>query len=434
MKSIIKKIIIKILELESRMVLMIYRPKIIAITGTVGKTTTKDFVYEALKNSINIRKNQKSLNSEIGVPLTILNLETGWNSLIKWLKIIIVGFSRIFYNPNFPDWLVLEVGIDRPRDMQKITRWLKPDIAIITAFGKVPVHVEYFDSVEAVIKEKSILAENIKKGGSLILNADDDAVLKLKGQYDVKTYTYSIENNSDIKASNYEISYKRNGNDERLAGVSFKVNQGGNVIPVNIDNALGKAVVYSILPSFVIAQILEIPVIEMSDSLQNISTTAGRMKILKGLNNSLIIDDSYNASPTAMENALNLFGEIRVRGLKIAVLGDMKELGKYSKSEHQKIANLVLQNEIDVLITVGELGKIISDQAIILKMDNNSIFNFTNSIDAISKVKEFAKIGNIILVKGSQGIRMEKIVKEIVDESVDIKKELIRQESDWKNR
>jgi len=126
MKEIFKKIIIFILILESKLVLLKFKPKIITVTGSVGKTSTKDAIYTALENNLKVRKNQKSFNSEIGTPLTILGLENAWSNPLLWVKNFFLGLFVIF-KKDYPDWLILEVGSDHPGDVRKVGKWLKPD-------------------------------------------------------------------------------------------------------------------------------------------------------------------------------------------------------------------------------------------------------------------------------------------------------------------
>ena len=150
MKNGIKQIIVAIITWEARAVLWRYRPKIVAITGSVGKTSAKDATHSVFSGERFARKSQKSLNSEIGVPLTILGCESGWNSAFKWLKNILHGLSVMFLPNHYPKWLILEVGADRPGDIKTLTKWVRPDIAVITGIPDIPSHVEFFDSVEQV--------------------------------------------------------------------------------------------------------------------------------------------------------------------------------------------------------------------------------------------------------------------------------------------
>src|SRR3989344_8120119 len=145
MKTTFKKIITYILKTESRLVLWKYKPKVVAITGSVGKTSTKDAVYAVLSKIAHIRKSEKSFNSEIGLPLTILGCPNGWNNPVIWLANVFKGLWLFLWPHKYPEWLVLEVGVGKQGDMRKTASWLKTDAVIITAIGETPVHIEFFD-------------------------------------------------------------------------------------------------------------------------------------------------------------------------------------------------------------------------------------------------------------------------------------------------
>ena len=166
MRGVFKSIIVWILQAEAKAVLRKYTPKVVAITGSVGKTSTKDAVYAVLSKKYHVRKSEKSFNSEVGVPLTILGLGNAWGNPLHWLQNIIDGLSLIVTTRPYPEWLVLEVGADRPGDIRSLASWIKVDVAIITRLPEVPVHVEFFDSVEAVIEEKASLMDAVRPGGS----------------------------------------------------------------------------------------------------------------------------------------------------------------------------------------------------------------------------------------------------------------------------
>jgi UDP-N-acetylmuramoyl-tripeptide--D-alanyl-D-alanine ligase len=432
-KEIIKQIVIFIITIEARLVLLRYRPRIVAISGTVGKTSTKDLVFQALNSSLNVRRTNKSLNSEIGIPLTILGHESGWGNPIEWLKIIASGLRQIIYTKNYPDWLVVETGIDRPGDMDKSAKFLKPEIAIVTAFGKVPAHVEYFDSPEDVMKEEGKLINYVREGGSVFLNADDPDVLKLKSKSKVKVYTYGIENEeADILASNSSINYEGG----LPTGISFKINNEGNVIPIIIPKVLGEQYIYPTLAAIMVGKVLGISPAVSAAVINKFKPAPGRMNIIPAQNNSLVIDDTYNASPLAMHKALETLEKIDCEGNKIAILGDMLEIGRFSHSEHLKVGEAVAKSDIDYLITVGLRSEDIATGANESGMAKKRIFIFKESAEAIETVKELMteKEGSVILAKGSQGIRVEKIVREIIENPADSAKLLVRQEKEWLNR
>ncbi|HMO78771.1 MAG TPA: UDP-N-acetylmuramoyl-tripeptide--D-alanyl-D-alanine ligase [Candidatus Paceibacterota bacterium] len=430
MKTIIKKIIFFILKIEARLVLFRYKPKIIAISGTVGKTTTKDAIFDALSGNLHVRKNQKSMNSDIGVPLTILGLETGWNDPVHWLKNIFIGFIQIFYHPNYPKWLILEVGIDRPNDMKKTASWLKPDVAVLTAFGEIPVHVEFFEDPDDVTREEADLVNYLKKDGIVILNADDEKAFKIKSHLKNKVYTFGKGPNADIVGSNYAVLYKENF----PIGASFKINYDGKILPVSVFGVMGDQIMYPILAAFSVAFAINLSPISVTENLLKFRAPKGRMNIIRGKNNSILIDDSYNSSPIALTSAINNLAEIKTEGKKIAVLGDMTEIGRFSASEHRKIGSLIKKHKIDFLITIGFVSELINDQAIEDGMAKSRNFHFSKSTDALEKVLEFLESDNVFLVKGSQSMRMEKISKIILADGLNPEDYLVRQESEWLNR
>src|SRR3989344_3229200 len=170
MKDVFKNIVVALLMFEAKLLIRRMKPQIIAITGSVGKTSIKDAVYEVLKNHMHVRKSEKSFNSEIGVPLSILGLPNVWSNPFLWLKTIIDGALIVMHPGEYPKMLILEMGVDRPGDMDRLTSWIRPDVVVLTRFPDVPVHVEYFDSPEAVAREKEKLVHAMKQDGVLVFN------------------------------------------------------------------------------------------------------------------------------------------------------------------------------------------------------------------------------------------------------------------------
>ena len=430
MKPWVKKFVIKVLEFEARMVLKRYHPKIIAITGSVGKTSTKDAIYAVLKNSFFIRKSEKSFNRDIGLTLTILGLPNAWSNLWAWTQNFIKGLWLIIKKQPYPEWLILEVGVGKPRDMQRFTKWLYADIVLITRFSNIPVHVEFFESREELIKEKSNLVKVLKKDGLLILNNDDPEVLSLKEQIKAKTITFGFGNSSTIAVSNYEIFYKNN----EPSGVRFKIEYQGNSVPAEINGALGENHIYSALAAMSTSLSLGLNMIESVDALKYYESPPGRMKLIKGIKKSLIIDDSYNSSPVACELALKTLEEIKlVDGRKIAILGDMLELGKFTEESHFNIGKKVA-GIVNILAIVGPRSKSIIEGAISNGMEKNNIHYFDDSRDAGKFIKQEIKENDLILVKGSQGVRMERAVQEIMAFPEQREELLVRQDPEWLKR
>lgn len=431
MKKVFKKIVIGILTLEAWLILKKYKPMIVAITGSVGKTSTKDSVAAVLGNKFFVRASQKSFNSEIGIPLTILGRESGWGSPIAWLKIFGEGLALIFFRNHYPTWLVIEVGTDRPGDIKSVTRWLKPDVVIVTRFGEVPVHVEFFSSREELIAEKTNLVRALKKEGTLILNADDDEVVALSHESeDARVLSYGFSPSAVPKASNLEIFYNDKGVPQ---GVSCKIEYQGKVFPLQLLGTIGKPHIYSSLAAFAVGISQGINMVNMLQILGETTPPKGRLRLLFGMNESVLIDDSYNSSPTAVKAALDSLGDVVTGGRKIAVLGDMLELGKESAEEHKKVGVQVAEIS-DILVTVGLRAELIGEEAHKKKMLKKNIYHFHDSRKAGEFLASFVEPNDIILLKGSQSIRMERAVKQLLANPEEAGNLLVRQEKEWQGK
>ncbi|KKR70594.1 MAG: UDP-N-acetylmuramoyl-tripeptide-D-alanyl-D-alanine ligase [Candidatus Nomurabacteria bacterium GW2011_GWB1_40_7] len=433
MKTTFKKVIAYILRIESQFVLWKYKPKIIAITGSVGKTSTKDAVYAVLSKIAHIRKSEKSFNSEIGLPLTILGCPNGWNNPVIWLANVFKGLWLFLWPHKYPEWLVLEVGVGKQGDMKKTASWLKTDAVIITAIGETPVHIEFFDSRKHLIEEKSQLIKTLKQDGLLVLNTDDKAVLEMKAKSKHRSITFGFNEGADVLGSGDAIFYGDNGEPE---GIIFRADEGGNSLPVVIEGVFGRNHVYASLAALALSSGLKLNMVTAINSLKNYDVPPGRMRLLKGIKDSLIIDDTYNSSPLACESALKTLGEIKCKdkeGKKIAVLGDMLELGRHTTEAHKNIGKIAKENA-DILIVVGPRAKAIKEGAIEAGMGLESIFEFLNSYEAGDFIKTFLQKNDIVLIKGSQGMRMERVVEKILLDQENKKKLLVRQDDEWKKK
>lgn len=427
MKQFLKKIIVRILTWEARLVLMKYKPNIVAVTGNVGKTSAKDAIYTVLSHAYYVRKSEKSFNSELGVPLTILGCGSGWNNPALWLSNIAEGLALIFLKNHYPKWLVLEVGADRPGDIEAVARWLSPDIVVVTRIGEVPVHVEFFSSQEDVVREKGYLAKSVSKDGTLILNGDDANVLAMKTKSQVRVLTYGFGEGVLMSASNHQVLYAEDGTP---SGINFKINYGSISMPVHIMGTIGYQHAYAVLAALLVGVSREINLVSAVEWLREYNTPPGRLKIVEGIRSTTILDDTYNASPTAAYAALEALREVKTRGRKIAVLGDMLELGKHTIEEHRKVGEKAA-GTCDILFVVGMRAETVAESAEKAGMAREHIVRFSDSRAAGTALKEVLKEGDIVLVKGSQGMRMERIVREVMAHPEDAEKLLVRQEEEW---
>jgi UDP-N-acetylmuramoyl-tripeptide--D-alanyl-D-alanine ligase len=428
MKNILKKIITKILELEARLILKKYKPKIIAVTGSVGKTSTKDAIYSVISKSFYTRKSEKSFNSDIGVPLTILGCKNAWNNPFMGIKNIWQSLSLIIITKSYPEWLVLEVGADRPGDIKKITKWLKPNIVVLTKFADVPVHIEYFKSKEEVVAEKGNLVTALKHDGILILNADDADASSFKFKTTNRVVTFGMLGDADIQATNYAVYYNETTGEP--FGLHFKIEHENNSLPVKIIGTLGMNNIYSSLAALSVGVCLGVNLVESIENLSKHIVPKGRMNLVKGIKKSTIIDDTYNSSPVALNSALETLRELKTKNRRIAILGDMMELGKYTSDAHRN-AGVKSATACDLLVTVGLRARGLAESAIDSGLDEDSVLQFDDSIEAGEYIKKIIKEGDVILVKGSQSIRLEKVVKEIMAEPERAGELLVRQEPEW---
>jgi len=433
MKNTLKKIIAYILKIESQLVLFKYKPKIIAITGSVGKTSTKDAVYAVISKISHVRKSEKSYNSEIGLPLTILGIPNGWNNPLVWLQNIFQGLW-LFIGPaklhKYPKWLILEVGVGKPGDMSRTASWLAADAVIITAIGETPAHIEFFNLRKNLIEEKSSLVKTLKKDGLLILNADDPDVLEMKTKTKNLTITYGFKEGSDVLGSSDNILYDDTG---IPAGIIFRVDEGGKSLPVVIEGVFGRNHVYASLATLALCSGLKFNMLNAIDALKNYEVPPGRMRLLKGIKDSLIIDDTYNSSPVASKSALETLGQVKTSGRKIAILGDMLELGRHTIDTHKDIGKIGKSN-VEILVVVGPRAKSIKEGALEAGMSKKNIFEFSNSYEAGEFAKNFVEKGDLVLVKGSQSMRMERVSEAIMQEKENKNKLLVRQDDEWLNK
>lgn len=433
MKNLFKKIVTFIITWEARIIVRKYKPKIIAITGSVGKTSTKDAVFTVLSKFKIVRKSEKSFNSEIGLPLTILGLPNGWSSPLIWIENILKGIWMIVWKIKYPEYLILEVGVGKPGDIKKnVLPWLKTDIVIITRFPDKPVHVEFFNSIDQIIEEKSALIYTLKKDGLLILNNDDEKVFALHEKSNNKTISFGFNENATYHATYPSYNYINDGENKVPNGINFKLEYNGNTFPVLLPNVLGLHNVYQALPAIACAHELGADLLGSVEALGEYKTPTGRLSLIEGVNDSYIIDDTYNSSPVALHAALDVLKEMEANR-KIAVLGDMLELGKYTEEEHRQ-AGERLSKIIDILVVVGPRAKFIAEGAIDNGFKKENIYNFDSSTETGTFLESIVKKGDITLIKGSQGVRLEKAVEMIMKNKELKYKLLCRQDKEWRSK
>lgn len=430
MKSFIRTVLVTLLTLEARLIVKKYQPKIVAVVGSVGKTATKDAVYTALSTRAFVRKSEKSYNSEIGVPLTILGRPNAWNDPILWIKNLLAGLLLLIGREPYPEWLVLEVGADHPGDIEVLGKWITPDIVVLTRFPTLPVHVEFFDSPEAVNDEDYKIVKALKETGLLVVNADDPDIMRRAETWKGRKLSYGFKPTADVALSALE---NRLTNSEETSGILFTISHEGAKEHFRIMGALGAPHAYATLAGVAVGVSLHTSLSTLKDAFEAHQTPRGRMKVLNGLKGTIVIDDSYNASPVALEEALTTLKSFPTHRRTIVAFGDMLELGTHSIEAHKEAGKRIAE-VADVLVTVGIRTHFTAKAAITPHLKKKNIIECHDSRQAGMIIQDMLEEGDVILVKGSQSIRMERCVEEIMlhpERKADL---LVRQEREWEVR
>jgi UDP-N-acetylmuramoyl-tripeptide--D-alanyl-D-alanine ligase len=348
--------------------------QVIGITGSVGKTSTKEVTAAVLSTRFKTHKNIGNLNNEIGLPLTLLQLTDAHEKA------------------------VLEMGGGYALgELTLLCNLAKPQISVVTNVK--PVHLERMGTIENIALNKSEIVRALPSNGTAILNGDDPLVLAMRDVTRAHVVTYGLEEDCDLHATDIE--------GQGLAGVHFTLHEraGGGRWRVRLP-LLGRHSVHTALAAAGAAHAAGMEWDQIIHALQKLDAQI-RLIVVPGYNDSTLIDDSYNASPDSTIAALNLLDDMK--GNRIAVLGDMLELGSYEQEGHLKVArraSVVAQR----LVVVGALGRIIGEEALKMGMAPDRVFFAADNEQVVEYLKRVLKPGDYVLVKGSRGLRMEQIV------------------------
>ena len=422
-----------LLKILSRAVIEKYQPKIIGITGSVGKTTTKEAILLVLSGKYKVRGNIKNYNNEIGLPLTILGSTSPGRSFLGWGNVIFKALKLLIVrDKNYPEFLVLEMGVDHPRDMDYLLSFIQPIVGVVTTIGQ--AHLEFFGTPDNIAKEKGKLIASLPSTGIAILNADDRRVADMASRCKGKVITYGLGSEAQVRATEVKFNYRQATalSLESLRGVNCELHYHEAMVPLSLPFIMTEAALYSALAAVAVGLSQGLGLMDIADTLKDFQPLQGRCNLLAGLNGSIVLDDSYNASPTSMIAALEILANLPVDNpaRRIAVLGDMLELGINSPAEHRRVGQIIAGLPIGHLILVGSLAKLIGEEAQSLGWTGRLDY-FDNSHEAALKIKEIISPQSVILVKGSQGIRMERIVKELLANPQEADNCLVRQDSHW---
>jgi UDP-N-acetylmuramyl pentapeptide synthase len=406
-----------------------HRPGIVAVTGNAGKTSTREAIAAVLATNYRVRSPGANLNTPLGTAATIVGApmeiyERQGGTAGFWLRAVMAGIRHLIFDSRAPQIIVLEYGADAPGDIARLVRLFPPHVSVVTQVGEVPVHVEFFASALHLANEKMQIIKHLKTTDHAVLNYDDQTVLDMRTHTKARVHTFGMGDGADVRA--LQVSPRIGGTVP--LGITFDIAVAGHAMPVAINGTLGRGVASASAVAVAVGRMYGIGLADMVQALCHMRPPAGRMRILRGIKDTTIIDDTYNASPAAMHLALDTVRSLPA-SRKIIVIGDMLELGKHSIQAHQSIGDMA-GDIATVLVCVGERARFYADAASD-QMPKENIHWFHDSLQAAPVVQSLMRQGDLVLVKGSQGKRMERIVKEIMAEPERASELLARQSARW---
>lgn len=419
MQTFLRRLIASQLERRAQQLIQTRKLKVVAITGSVGKTGTKLATASVLSQKYKVLAHEGNYNSEIGLPLSIFELDVpaSLKNPLAWFKILSTIDQKL-KQPYPYDVLVLEMGADQPNDIQKFMRYIQPDIGVVTAIA--PAHLEQFGSVNAIAKEKMSLAHGSQV---VLLNAEDPRVMEESKTLGREVSTYGVrEGGVHFEGITRLKSLTLNG---RLQLADRDVAVKTNFIAEHSLSSLAAAAA--------IGEELGLDEGEIKRGIEVFEPVSGRMRLFKGINDSLIIDDTYNSSPRATQAAVSELLRLPADGRRIAVLGSMNELGDAAPQAHRELGKATAK--VDLLVTVGQLANdYITAGAVEVGLSDKKIKNFTSPYAAGEFLKPELKKGDVVLAKGSQNrVFTEETVAIILADPKDRKK-LVRQSESWQRK
>lgn len=345
---------------------------LIGVTGSVGKTSTRDIIYSVLNEKYKTLKNELNYNNEIGIPKTLFNLDYSYEKA------------------------VIEMGLDRKGDISYFKTIAPLKVAVISNIGL--SHIANFENQEGIFHAKMEIAEHFNKENTLIVNGDDKFLKTLKDRklpYNLLTYGFDEDNT--IYCVSYEIV---NGK------INFKVNFKNKIYDYTIPS-IAKHNIYNAMSAILIGNLYNLTYEEIKKGLESVSFTEGRLTIINK-KDITIINDCYNASLDSIKSALNVLSTFKTR--KVAILGDVLETGSYEEEIHKNIGKSIIGNT-DILILVGDSIKYTYDEVIKNNFNKGNIYVFNTYEDVIKNIDNIIKKGDTILLKASHGIKLSNVVE-----------------------
>ena len=405
-----------------------HRPTVIAITGSVGKSSTKEAIATVLSSRFRVRQSPGNFNNEIGIPLTILGLlNTKQSSMMRFLA---VPFQFLWTlcrsRKRYPDMLILELGIDRVGDMEYLLGFLSPTVGVLTTIST--SHLEFFKSLSVISREKGKLVLSLPKNGLAVLNADEPRVMKFKDKTKAAVLSYGFDEGADVRGTH--VAFFRDATTQ-LIGSSFKLEYDGKSIPVRLPNIIAEHHISAALAAAAVGLFFKMNPLEVAEALRNFQSLPGRMRLFEGVRHSLVVDDTYNASPKSLRAALKTLGSLE-SARRVVALGDMLELGADSDQAHRDVATWILDGGIQEVFLLGKNMLLAKEELERAGFPKDRLHWFSDPESLGEQLAASVREGDMILLKGSQGMRLEKAVEMVLLDPSGMRVRLCRQSDEWK--
>jgi UDP-N-acetylmuramoyl-tripeptide--D-alanyl-D-alanine ligase len=364
------------LQALSRAVRVASGARVVAITGSAGKTTTKEITAEFLGTRYRVIRNRGNLNNHIGLPLSLLELT-----------------SR-------PDVAVVELGMNHPGEIGTLVRIAEPDVRVWTNVGE--AHLGFFPSIDAIGDAKAEILEGATTSTVLVVNGDDDRITARTRSFAGRKLTFGLELPADVQA--FDVADR--GIDGTSASVATPIGSFKLMTPL-----IGRGNLANILAATAVGVSFDVPLAAMAERAARLRPASHRGDVVRLARGLVVVDDSYNANPTATQGALDVLRTTRAAGRRVAVLGEMLELGDRAIALHEAVGRAAAAGPLDLLVAVGGApARALADAAIAAGLAKSSVRYFETSDEAADSATSWARAGDLVLVKGSRGVRTDKVV------------------------
>ncbi|MEI7742099.1 MAG: Mur ligase family protein [bacterium] len=406
------------------------QPYVAAVSGSIGKTSAKEAVFCVLKEWKHAATSPKNYNNELGVPLSVIGAKAPGRNPLKWLALFGSAIRLAYFeDKNYPKCLVLEFGGDHVGDIEHLMNLATPKLGVLTAIEA--THTEFYGSVEAIEKEEGKVITMLPADGVGVVNIDSAHSAASLNSARCKTISYGFGSAAKVRgtSSTWALDW-----DRLTASTELLVESDREVGSLEVRGVLGSHSCYALLAAIAAGKAVGISLEDCLKFLKSYQAPKGRMRAIPGIKGTIIIDDTYNSSPVACMKALDTLAALSPKsgnGKRFAVLGHMAELGAISMRSHEEVGVHLAKSGIEILVTVGEKTLDVARAARQAGMSEQCIFEFGRTEEAGRFVQERMHPGDLVLAKGSQSSRMERIVKELMADPRRAEELLVRQDPEW---